>query len=505
VTQATSIPRDTLEALLAAATQQRTIQYDALPTLAQLHQDRDLYHHRLVMGPFGSGKSVAMVMELFVLANQFPPCRDGVRRSRWAIIRSTYGQLLTTTLKTWEDWLPASVVRITRSAPIQGTFIRKCDDGTTVDAEFLFFPLDKPKDVERVLSMDLSGVWLNEARAIPWSVVEGVFARTGRYPPAAMMPDDWRGSRHFLADSNPPDTEHWWYRLAEKEQPAGWKFYRQPAALVRELDGTYSANPLAENVKNHALRYRYWQDMIAGHDQEWINVHVLGEYGNIFEGRPVYDGYYRDAVHCSPTPLGIYTALPIHLGWDFGLTPACVVSQVTPKGRVHILRTFASEGSGLRQFCQDVVRPALAQDFSQMRIISRCDPAGAARSQADEHTCVRELELQGIPTTPAATNDFIPRRAAVINVLTRMIDGEPALLIDPSCHILREGFRGGYQFSRVAVVGQERYRDEPLKNHPYSDVHDALQYILLDLSTPVTMQTPRRQAEPQRGGWGAYR
>jgi hypothetical protein len=37
---------------------------------------------------------------------------------------------------------------------------------------------------------------------------------------------------------------------------------------------------------------------------------------------------------------------------------------------------------------------------------------------------------------------------------------------------------GGYQHARVQVTGEDRYRDEPVKNI-YSHVCDALQYLLV--------------------------
>ena len=56
---------------------------------------------RGIRGPFGSGKSTACVFEIMRRAREQPPGFDGVRRSRWAILRNTYPELRTTTIKTW--------------------------------------------------------------------------------------------------------------------------------------------------------------------------------------------------------------------------------------------------------------------------------------------------------------------------------------------------------------------------------------------------------------------
>ena len=58
---------------------------------------------RGVMGPLGSGKSTACVLEILRRAKMQVPGPDGIRRSRWAIIRNSYPELKSTTLKTWAD------------------------------------------------------------------------------------------------------------------------------------------------------------------------------------------------------------------------------------------------------------------------------------------------------------------------------------------------------------------------------------------------------------------
>ena len=61
---------------------------------------------RGIRGPVGSGKSVACCVEVFRRALEQEKSPDGIRHSRWAIIRNTNPQLRTTTIKTWLDWFP---------------------------------------------------------------------------------------------------------------------------------------------------------------------------------------------------------------------------------------------------------------------------------------------------------------------------------------------------------------------------------------------------------------
>jgi hypothetical protein len=324
--------------------------------------------------------------------------------------------------------------------------------------------------------------------------VDAVSSRVGRYPGKRHGGPSWSG---FIMDTNPPDTDHWWYRLAEIEQPPGWKFWRQPGALIYTANEGWVANPEAENIGNQPLGYAYWQRQIAGKDHEWIKVYILGEYGSVFTGKPVFEEIYADGRHFSAEPLSIYRGLPLRLGWDFGLTPACIAAQLSPRGQLRVLREWICENGGLREFVESIVKPALANEFHGMVILSHGDPAGSQRGQVDEVTCLDELGRLGIHTAAAPTNDFLPRRQVVISFLSRMIDGQPGFMLDPSCEVLRKGFLGGYKFDRLQVSGEERYRDVPCKNR-YSHPMDALQYLALGADEVYSADEKRGRARPER-------
>lgn len=458
------------------------IKYKATKTIAQFHASNAAV--RGLMGPLGSGKSVGCCVEIISRAARQAPDATGVRRTRWAAIRQTYPELRSTTIKTWEEWAPPSVCPISFGAPIEGRMKMPLEDGTSMDLEILFLALDRPADVKKLLSLELTGAWINEARELDRTIVQAALSRTGRYPAKRTANLTWSG---LIMDTNPPDDDHWWYRLAEEIRPDGWAFFRQPGALRAITDDSgrilrYEANPDAENVKHQPLGYAYWMRTVAGADPEWVRVHCCGEYGSVFEGRPVYHGVYNDAVHVAGKPLGLFRGRPVHLGFDFGLTPACVFAQVAPDGQLRILRELVCERGGIKQFATDAVIPMLTNLFPGLRVHSTGDPAGRQASQADELTCLRQLELLGIPTQPAPTNDFLPRRQAVIDRLTRTIDSKPAFIIDPSCKMLRRGFLGGYKFERVQVSGEERFKDQPAKNK-FSHCADALQYLCLGVDS----------------------
>ena len=62
---------------------------------------------RGLMGPVGSGKSYACAAEVMMRAvRQKPSPQDGIRYTRFVIVRNSYPELKTTTIKTWQELFP---------------------------------------------------------------------------------------------------------------------------------------------------------------------------------------------------------------------------------------------------------------------------------------------------------------------------------------------------------------------------------------------------------------
>ena len=99
----------------------QAIDYQAHKTLLDFHNDPALV--KMIVGPFGSGKSVACCMDQFFMAagnhpQAIPVCQDGKRHYRAAIIRNSYRELQDTTLKTWMEWMPQGLGRFKQSTMV---------------------------------------------------------------------------------------------------------------------------------------------------------------------------------------------------------------------------------------------------------------------------------------------------------------------------------------------------------------------------------------------------
>ena len=434
-------------------------EYNASLTCTKFHID-DAFIRGLV-GPIGSGKSVACCAELMKLAQAQLPGPDGQRRSRWAIIRNTYRELQDTTLRTWFDWFPREL-GVWRAGDME--HIIKIGD---FEATFMFRALDRPDDIKKLLSLELTGAWINEAREIPKAVLDMLQGRVGRFPSKRDGGPTWSG---IIMDTNPPDSDHGWYRLFEEDRPDGWSIYHQPGGM----------SETAENVEN--LPPNYYSRLQGGHDQAWIDVYVHGKYGFVKDGKPVYPEF-ADAVHVLEQPPE--KLMPkhgkeatIYAGVDFGLTPAATFAQLTPGGQWQFLSEVVTEDMGAVRFA-GVMLQHMQEHYPYAKFKVWGDPAGDDRAQTDEKTPMMILRARGIPIIPAPSNDPIIRRETVATTMTTLtMGGTPRLVVSPDCKQLRKALAGGYKYRRLQVSGEEKYVDKPDKNR-YSHVAESQQYLLV--------------------------
>lgn len=433
---------------------------------------------RGLMGPVGSGKSSSACIEIFYRALKQEPAPDGIRYSRWVAVRNTYGELKTTTIKTWQDWFQG--METTKwDTPIVSTInLPSLGDGTGLHLEVYFMALDRPEDADKLRSLEITGGWMNEASELEKRVLDILTQRCGRYPSKKIGGPTWTG---VIMDTNPPDDDHWYYKLAEESTPEEFRFFRQPGALYKVADkkdpdyGKYKPNPLAENIGNLTGGFQYYIRQMSGKTEDYISVFLCGQYGTTMDGKPVFPEW-QDTIHIAKEPITPIYGRPLVLAFDFGLTPACVFGQMDAHGKVIVLEELVSESMGIRQFYSEVVMPTIAEKYSKFRVEAVGDPAGVNRSQTDEKTCFQELYELGLDCEPAMTNEFVKRRESVAMFLQRM----NGFLIDPSCRMLIKGFRGGYRYERLKASGSARYKDRPAKDK-FSHPHDALQYLCLHL------------------------
>lgn len=445
--------------------------YIASPTMAKFHKSDAFV--RSLFGPIGSGKSVACVAEMMRISCfvQQPTPGTNVRESRWVVVRNTYRELMDTTIQTFFDWVPEHT-GVFLKQDLKFTFKQALPDGTIVKAEFLFRALDKPDDIKKLLSLEVTGGWLNEAREIPKAIMDMLIGRLGRYPRKV---DGLGGATRYclLMDTNPPDSDHWYYKLFEEQKPEGYEIFYQPSGL----------SPEAENIKN--LPDGYYQKMQAGKDQEWINVYVHGQYGFVQDGKPVWPEY-KDDFHHTDKEIIVPKSLTIHVGIDFGLTPAAIFGVRTPTDQIIAFDELVAEDMDARTFGR-LLKQKINSEYSGYNFRFTGDPAGDFRAQSDSSTPFMMLAAEKIPAAPAWTNDPVIRIGAAAAPMKRLDSaGNPGFLVGPKCKVLRKALSGGYKYRRIKVAGDERYHDVPDKNR-YSHPADGFQYLMLSLGEGTSL------------------
>lgn len=459
---------------MAASTNSGALNYTTPPTVGRFMLDKHFV--RLIMGPVGSGKSAGCFMELLRRARLQQPNRQGLRQTRFAIIRNTLQQLRQTCLADIQLWLnPIAHFKVTDQT-IQVRF--PLPDGTQVESDWMLIPLDTKEDQQRLLSLNLTGAWISEFREIPIDLIDAVAGRCGRYPSKAVAPPTWFG---IIAESNPPDEDSDWYYKLEVDRPSNWGFFKQPGGL----------DPDAENVEN--LPDGYYDNLAEGRNQDWIDVHIHAKYGRSLSGQAVFRASFKPDFHVTYEDMSPIESMPLMIAQDFGRTPASLICQIDNKGRLIVHDEVTIEDAGIEQFCTTRLRPKLYERYAMYRMFMVGDPSGRQKTQVGEESPFDALERLGFEIYPAPTNDLEPRLRAVEQLFLHQVDGGPMLLINgTNCPQLVQAMKSMYRYKRK----QNGVLDEkPEKNHPWSDLGDCLQYAALSTnSNYIGRQLARRHA-----------
>lgn len=358
----------------------------------------------LIKGPFGSGKSVACIHAAYLLTLT-QPLIDGRRRSKWAFVRNTKPQLKETTLRTFLDWFPEG-----GPGHMHWTDMRYVWDDGVVYMEILFLPLDTPDDVGKLLSLELTGCLINEAREIDKQIWEGVDGRVGRYPSRSELNPhlEWldeppnkpgryykrhrsdsdipwelvyvRGGRKdipltsnipldphpdhqwavapwygVIADSNPSDDEAYMAKLFEGEasvpdSSAYWKYslFSQPPGLIQDTSVASSTPKWKTNPNAENV-----ENLPAGYYESLAvgkNINYIRMYC-LGQNAVSVDGkpvytQFDDNWHVAD--FSFDPNLPVYVGWDFGVNgQACILAQLSKRGQLRVFDEFVGPTGGL--------------------------------------------------------------------------------------------------------------------------------------------------------------
>lgn len=503
-----------------------------------------------IMGPGGSGKTVASVIKGPMHAAEYMPvCKDGWVRVKTLCVRDTYRSFARTALASWYNMFPEKHPWTVsheggQDRPVvhklQWEAVRGRD---TIKIEYVMETgAIGDNDLEAFAKgYEISLAWGNEYDLMPENTLPMFFQRCGRYPPvdqiapselervskdgrAAMRAmgldtDDQEAvlPRIVWGDMNPPGSlEHPAYTtpFGEGSKPGsivhnvtpGWNGFWQPGGL----------SPNAEN-RIGKPRSSYELEAATTKDKRLVKRMVHSQPANSAAGEPVYPEFNRE-IHVADQPLEPIPGVPLSTGKDAGGSPAGVLGQFLPNGQLRLLAELCTEpGTGPARYAMMFYELLVGGYMGFAFREAFGDPAAfyGADTQNGELSWMQTVgKALSLNIMPAPSNEPSIRQEAVRWYLTGMIDGKtPRILIDPRCKRIIGGFEAHYMLSKQASIGATD-KLEVVKNI-YSHPHDALQYMCLghrgaagviadgaQLGRPnnvMTMQALRdmRQAEQQ--------
>lgn len=434
-----------------------------------------------IVGPVGSTKTTASIMKIMYEAQRVAKCKDGIRRSRIAVVRNTRQMLYDTTIPDFEKWLGRFGVLVKTDSK----FILRFDD---VECEVLFRGLDDANDVRRLLSLQLTFGMMDEFREIHPDVYNALTGRLGRYPDKSMngvgpCNDAGEQIHKVWGATNPPDADTFWEQLLS-DPPDNMHVTIQPSGRSPEADWV------------QYLPDGYYDNLCEGKSEDWVSVYVDGEFGRSLSGQPVFKSFDRK-VHVAEKDTNVLPATTVIIGVDAGLSPAATICQVAYDGRLIVHDSLISESMGALRFIREKLKPLLLNKFPGHRTQIIIDPAAYQRAQTDERCVADMFKQEGFNVKPAKTNSITARISAVDNYLTRMVDGKPGVLMSPDgAKPLIQAMAGKYRY-KINTKGETD--EKPEKSHPWSDVADSFQYACLHADSGflgAQIGSARREIKP---------
>ncbi len=191
-------------------------------------------------------------------------------------------------------------------------------------------------------------------------------------------------------------------------------------------------------------------------------------------GSPVHSDFNR-TLHVSSTGLKADPLRPIYCGWDFGLNPCIVVTQISATGRWLVLDSYIGQEIALDPFLRRIAGQ-YGPNWGAYQQIHFVDPSGFKRSETDERSCIEIMRSHGFTNIHPGAVSAEKRRSIIDKKLSELVDGRAAMIIDPRNDLIIEAFDGGYHW----LVVQGQTKEEPDKNQA-SHPMDALQYVATGL------------------------
>jgi hypothetical protein len=463
-------------------------------------------------GPVGVGKSSLTLMKIIQFAATKMLPVNGIRRCRVLVVRQDVPKLETSTSAVLTEWFR-------NSAQFYGQYPKKADisvgnkDGTISQIEFV---LKGFVDNEQEIYNNFSGLpanvlWINEVQTYSTpAIVEIGYQRMGRY---LSIQEGNQGFGLVIADFNPPNEKHWlaqWeknppdkvketlaiegYDASDSPHQFKVEFIKWPSPVIPVVDEDgnttgYKVNPDADYFYKQPAGFGYWAKILQANslNPNYIRTNILGEYGFMGNGTPVYLNVYRPKIHVAEKPLIFNPNKEVLIGFDpSGFRGAAVITQTSSRG----INVFAElcdpvESLSAYEILHNLIIPWLRfHKVPNENVLFVIDPANA-RSTDAKLTPYDECKAAGFDAINAPTQE----QDARIEALRYFLMKQDGLIISPveETLYLREALAAEYYWKKKGanISGTKL---APEKTRPFGDVVDACQYVAVYLRRGANKQ-----------------
>lgn len=484
---------------------------------------------KVIMGPLGGGKTTACAFARIYAATLAPVAwhpEDGkpTRMCRWVVLRDTFRSAEKTVLESWRQWFPkgypGSSWQGGNDRPVTHTLRFVGADGVRIEAITEFAGLGENSIETLMKGREYSGAWPNELDTHAPGALDDLEQRVGRYPKADIILTkgeleelgrqlghvivSGQRCRFVIGDMNAPTIDNWTYKAFVTHRKPDRGFFPQPSGRSPEAENRFNLEP------------DYYDRIIRNQEDHFVKRMVDNEFGYSRSGKPVLTSFSHQR-HVAGHRLVFRPEIDLHIGIDAstsGLSPAAIFAQAWAPRIVFLDELYMGHGVGPARFFE-ALKLKIEADYPEARAIKVwIDPAaqfGADREGGQLAALELGQVILGMPIMLPAngSNELGMRIDAVNGELRGYLEPHSHLLVCPEkCPLWIEGAAGKYRFRKKPEASSNDYDDIPEKLHPWSDLQDAGQYVILGMrgrSAVIRGAATGRSAGGGRGGWGSQK
>lgn len=371
-------------------------------------------HISVLIGGQGEGKSWAAVAAMLHHAHQIGKQING------CVIRDKFTNIERNTLPTIQKML--------------GGYARFQDGGRRMicpELRLNLFGIDDLASMSNLQGSENAIVWVEEPAPI-YEVGNAGLREEVFDLACARGPREIGQWQRILISMNPASEDHWSFH----------RFIENPTDDMAIFHIPYGENPYLPSEERDRTKKAF-----AGRPDLYKR-YVEGKFSFVTTGMAVTPEY-REDFHRSQKILIPNPTLLTYRFWDGWLYPACVIGQLTNRGRFVVFDTLRGENMGMTQFVKQYVVPLVNQRYIQVpRWRDIGDPNIANPDQSDSEKNAGQIINTELHTSfEAGTPAFGPRREALKEALSRNVDGLPLICLSRNEGMLHRALRGGWHYN----------------------------------------------------------